>query len=228
MGKTALAGDIAHGAATAGHGVAFITAETPAPRIIQRLIAAATGIENRKLRRGLLNDGDFVRIAQEAGTISTLPLWLLDSERSWDRIKAKVRSLKIRQPTLALAVIDYVGLLVAPVPTGERYLEIGRISSEAKCLAIQLGIGIVLLSQLNREVESRPDKRPKLSDLRESGNLEQDADVVGLLFRNSYYDKDAHSKELTEFDVAKNRDGATGVIKLRFTEETVSFSDWVE
>jgi replicative DNA helicase len=228
MGKTALAGDVAKGAAERGYGVAFVTAETLAPRITQRMISAATGIENRDLRRGLIEDRMFGPIVNMCQVIGKLPLWFLDSDRSWDRIKAKLRSLKIREPGLKLVVIDYVGLLSAPVPGGERYLEIGRISSEAKGMAMDLELGVVLLSQLNREVESRRDKKPQLSDLRESGNLEQDADIVGLLFREAYYNENARPADLAELNIAKNRDGATGIIKLQFNETTVSFDDWTE
>lgn len=226
MGKTALGGTIAEGAAQRGYPVAFVTAETPAPKITQRLLARATGIENRNLRRGQVDELELRLIVEKAGAIGGLPLWFLDSDRSWDRIKAKIRALKLREARLSLVVIDYVGLLSAPVPGGERYLEIGRISSEAKGLAMELELALVLLSQLNREVENRLDKRPKLSDLRESGCLEQDADIVGLLYREAYYNEKARPWDLAELHIAKNRDGCTGVIRLRFDEETVSFSDW--
>lgn len=156
-------------------------------------------------------------------------MWLLDSDRQWDRIKSKIRSLKLREPNLSLAIIDYVGLLLAPSSrNNERYLEVGRISAEAKRLAIDLNIGVVLLSQLNRDVESRSEKRPQLSDLRESGSLEQDADVVCFLYRDAYYNRESSLHDLAELNVAKNRDGVTGVLKLRFNKQTVSFSDWCE
>ena len=228
MGKTALGGTIAEGAAQRGYPVAFVTAETPAPKITQRLLAKASGLENRDLRRGRISNEQLISLVAKAGVLGDLSLWFLDSDRSWDRIKAKIRALKLREARLSLVVLDYVGLFSAPVPGGERYLEIGRISSEAKGLAIELELALVLLSQLNREVENRLDKRPKLSDLRESGCLEQDADIVGLLYRPVYYDENFRPAELGEFDVAKNRDGATGRIKLRFDERTVSFSDWTE
>jgi replicative DNA helicase len=228
MGKTALAVDIAKGAAKRGYGVCFVSLEMENPRVGQRLLSAATEIENRNLRRGLLVDRDYPMIAAESGNIGKLPLWLLDKDRQWDRIKSKIRSLKLREPGLSLAVIDYVGLISAPVRNGERYLEVGRISAEAKRLALDLHIGVVLLSQLNRDVESRADKRPQLSDLRESGSLEQDADVVCFLYRDAYYNRETKFRDLAELNVAKNRDGVTGVLKLRFNEQTVSFADWCE
>ena len=227
MGKTALAVTIAKNTAEKGYGVAFVTAESPAPRIVQRMLAKASGIENINLLRGKLNDEELAELTKQTPHVGDLPLWLLDSDRSWDRIKAKIRALKLREPSLKLVIIDYIGLLNAPVPKGERYLELGKISSEAKGQAIELDLGIVLLSQLNRQVEDRTDKKPRLSDLRESGCLEQDADVVGLLYREVYYNQKTTYKDLAELDIAKNRDGRTGTIKLTFREETVSFSDWV-
>jgi replicative DNA helicase len=228
MGKTAFAGDVARGAAERGYGVAFVTAESPAREIIQRLMARATGIENRDLRRGKLEDRDFPMLTARAGSLGKLPIWLLHSERAWDRIKAKIRSLKLKEPKISLLIVDYVGLLSAPVGRGgERYLEIGRISSEAKSLAVELEVGFVLLSQLNREVESRGDGRPKISDLRESGNLEQDADVVGLLYREYKYNENADRKK-AELIIAKARNDDIGTIPLRFDDRTVSFSDWTE
>jgi replicative DNA helicase len=226
MGKTALAQKIALGAANAGLGVAFVSCESKAEKIGQRIVAGATGIENRDLRRGRLTPEQVRALIQSAAEIGNLPIYFLDTERAWDKIKARIMTLKRREPKISLAILDYVGLVSAPVSRGERYLELGRISSESKALAMELDIAFVLLSQLNREVESRDDRRPRLSDLRESGNLEQDADIVGILFRESYYNDDFRPRGLAELNIAKNRDGATGVIKLAFDEKTVSFRDW--
>ena len=228
MGKTAFAADIAMGAAKRGYPVCFVSLEMENARVGQRLLSGATKIENRNLRRGFLSDQDIPLITAESTKIRQLPLWLLDSDRQWDRIKSKIRSLKLREPNLSLAVIDYVGLISAPVRNGERYLEVGRISAEAKRIALDLRIGVVLLSQLNRDVESRADKRPQLSDLRESGSLEQDADVVCFLYRDAYYNRETKFRDLAELNVAKNRDGVTGMLRLRFNEQTVSFADWYE
>ena len=228
MGKTALAVTMALGAAERGYGTYFVSAESPNNKLALRMLAKASGLENRNLRRGQVSDAEIKCVIKGASGLNGLPFWLLDRERSWDRIKARIRGLKLREQRLALVVIDYVGLLSAPVPKGERYLELGKISSEAKGLAMELNLGILLLSQLNREVENRPDKKPRLSDLRESGCLEQDADVVGLLYRKAYYNEDAQFRDFAELDIAKNRDGATGIVKLKFREKTTSFHDWVE
>jgi replicative DNA helicase len=228
MGKTAFAGDVAKGAAERGYGVAFVTAESPAREIIQRLIARATGIENRDLRRGKLEDRDFPMLVARSGILGKLPIWFLQGEQAWDRIKAKIRSLKLKQPNISLIIVDYVGLLSASLAKGgERYLEIGRISAEAKNLATELEAGFVLLSQLNRVVELRGDGRPKMSDLRESGNLEQDADVVGLLYREYKYNENADNNR-AELMIAKARNDDIGKIPLRFDDRTVSFSDWID
>jgi replicative DNA helicase len=192
------------------------------------MLSGATGIENRDLRRGKLSDRDFPILTAHSGRLGKLPIWLLQLERSWDRIKAKIRSEKLKEPKIALVILDYVGLISAPVAKGsERYLEVGRISSEAKSLALELDVGFVLLSQLNREVEARNNGRPKLSDLRESGNLEQDADVVGLLYRECKYN-DKAPRDKAELIIAKARNSDTGTIPLRFDEKTVSFTDWIE
>jgi replicative DNA helicase len=221
-GKTILAVHIAVNAAKSGHGVAFVSAEMSAEELAQRMLSTATGVENRNLRRGIITDKDATKLAHAAGELSSLPLWFLDSDRSWTGIKSKIRSLKIREPKLALVILDYVGLIKGS-NFRERYREVGEISAEAKSLAMELKVLVILVSQLNREADDRP---PRLSDLRESGNLEQDADLVGLLFQPSKFDS-SQPQDLVYLNLAKNRHGATGAIELRFKEETVSFSDWM-
>jgi len=138
-----------------------------------------------------------------------------------------LRGIKLREPNLGLIIIDYAQLLSAPVDEKKRYLEVSKISAESKGLAIELNAAVLLLSQLSRDPEKQADKRPKLSDLRESGSLEQDADLVFLLYREFYYNK-SKPRDLAELNVAKNRDGRTGTIKVRFQEETLTFGDWTE
>jgi replicative DNA helicase len=154
-------------------------------------------------------------------------MWFLGGVRSWEMIKTWLRGIKLRDPKLALIVIDYAQLLSAPVEEKKRYLEVSKISTESKGMALELNAAVLLLSQLSREVERQADKRPKLSDLRESGSLEQDADLVFLLFREWYYDK-SKDRKAAELNVAKNRDGRTGVIPIRFDEQTLTFADWNE
>lgn len=227
MGKTAAGADMALGAALQGYHVGFVSAEMTRESIVQRYISRATRIENRDLRRGRIADGDYQRIFYEAEKLGDLTIWLLDRQRSWDRIKPKIHALKVREG-LDVLVIDYAQLLQAGMSDEKRYEEVGRISSDSKGLAMDLDISVLLLSQLNRELEKRPDKRPQLSDLRESGNLEQDADVVAFLYRDVVYHEKTAEPTLAEYLVRKNRNGPIGMIKLKFTAEQASFSDYEE
>jgi len=229
MGKTAWAATAVLNAAKKGHRVAFITIESPKEAIITRMLSTMTGIENRNIQRGRLTEAEMAQVVVASEELSKLPIWIRDAQRSWERIKLLIHGLKLAQPELEFVVLDYCQLIEAPAESrhDRRDLEIGRISGGAKALALGMGIAVVLLSQLNREVEKQSNKRPKLSDMRDSGNLEQDADIVALLYRPVYYDENK-PRDFCEFIVSKNRDGAVGSIKLRFDEKTVSFSDWIE
>lgn len=223
MGKTALMMTIVKNAAQRGHLGAVVSCESPTNSIVLRLISGATGIENRDLRRGKLEDRHYPQIAHAAGILGDLPIYILDQEDSWEAIKAQLRAFKMKHPELALIGIDYVQL-VSLNNREDRYKQLGQISRESKKLAVELDAGMLLLSQISRDVDRRQDKRATISDLRESGNLEQDADVIWFPFRPHYYDDDK-PKDLAEINIAKNRDGATGVIELTFNEKTASFSD---
>ena len=226
MGKTSLATTISKNAAEKGYPVAFVSVESSPTEIAKRMLSQASEIENIRLQNGILRDGDFSSLVAEAGRLGELPIWFLGGTRSWDVVKAYLRGIKLREPELGLVVIDYCQLLSAPVPEKKRYLEVSKISSESKGLAQELDVAVFLLSQLSRDPARHADKRPKLSDLRESGSLEQDADLVYLLYSPFYYDKTVEHENLTELNVAKNRNGRTGVVDVRFDKETVSFSDW--
>lgn len=223
MGKTAIAMNMVKGAARRGYTAGVVSCETPSSSIVMRMISAGSGIENRDLRRGNLVDRDYPRITFATGQISKLPIYLHDRERQWEAIKSALRTLKIQQPDLSLVVVDYVQLLRLR-SREDRWQQVGQISAESKDLALELDLPLVLLSQISRDVERRQDKRPTMADLRESGNLEQDADVIGLLFRPHYYDESAPA-DAAELNIAKNRDGATGVIDLAFDEKTTTFFD---
>lgn len=229
MGKTAWAATAVINAAKKGHRVAFITIESPKEAIITRMLSTMTGIENRDIQRGRLTEAEMAQVVVASKELSKLPIWIRDAQRSWERIKLLIRGLKLAQPELEFVVLDYCQLIDAPAEGrhDRRDLEIGRISGGAKALALEMNLAVLLLSQLNREVEKQQNKRPKLSDMRDSGNLEQDADIVALLYRPVYYDENK-PRDFCEFIVSKNRDGAVGSIKLRFDEKTVSFGDWIE
>ncbi len=223
MGKTALACNIAHNVALTSESVCFVSIESPAQKIFNRLIAAWADIDNQKIQALRLNDFETRRATESARAIGDLPIYFIERERRWDKIQSAIRALKVKDPSLSLVILDYVGL----VRTGyrvERYQELGIVSGDCKQLALDLNVSFLLLSQLNRAVEGRQDKRPSLSDLRESGALEQDADIVGLLYRVFYYNESADPHD-AELDIAKNRDGATGIIRLHFDPATVKFSD---
>jgi len=153
-----------------------------------------------------------------------LPLWFLGGVQKWELIKAVVRGLKARHQDLSLVAIDYAQLLSVTTTEKKRYLEVSKISAESKALALELDIAVILLSQLSRDPEKQADRPPRLSDLRESGSLEQDCDVCFLL----YQDKKEPDESRVYLNVAKFRDGRTDTIPMRFDKKTVSFSEWVE
>lgn len=222
-GKTSLGLCMARSSAVKGCPVAFVSAESPLDELTVRLLSQVTKIENVKLQRGILQDREIARLADGAGRLGELPMYLLGGVRTWELIKAYVRGLKARQRTLGMVVVDYAQLLSVNVAEKKRYLEVSKISSDSKALALELDLAVILLSQLSRDPEKQGNRRPMLSDLRESGSLEQDGDIVLLL----YQDKKAQ-KDFVELICAKFRDGRVDTIPMRFNTEIVSFTDWVE
>ena len=228
MGKSAFGCAVGANVARAGIGVAFVSAESPSDAIFKRMLSRDSGIENRHFHLGTLKDADASKIAAAVGRFHDDLLFFLDVERRWTAIRGKIENLKLENSNLGLIVIDYAQLLeVQGRGDRGRYLEVGQVSSESKAMAIELNLAVLLLAQVNRAVESREDKRPLLSDLRESGNVEQDADTVAMLYRPSYYDEATEYPRRCEFIIRKARDGVTGMIPLHFDEATVSFTDWV-
>jgi replicative DNA helicase len=226
MGKSAFACAVAANVARAGVAVAFVSAESPTDAIFRRILSRETKIENRHFHLGTLKDADAPKITAAIGRLHKDQLYFLDIERRWAAIRAKIENLKLEQDRLGLVVIDYAQLLETE-RARDRHLEVGQISSESKAMAMELDASVLLLAQVNRAVESRQDKRPILSDLRESGNLEQDADTVAMLYRPTYYGEETDYPRRCELIIRKSRDGMTGMIPLEFDDETVSFSDWV-
>lgn len=189
------------------------------------MLSRESGIENRHFHLGTLKDADAPKITAAIGRFYNDQLFFLDIERRWAAIRAKIENLKLEHPNLGLVILDYAQLFESERER-ERYLEVGQISTECKAMAMELDAAVVLLAQVNRGVETRQDKRPLLADLRESGNLEQDADVVAMLYRPAYYNEDSEFPRRVEFIIRKSRDGVKGMIPLQFDDETVSFSDW--
>ena len=189
-----------------------------------RLLSSACRIEGRKLKTGKLDAHEFDKLYQSAGDISEYPIYLDDRSKSMDEIEHAVRVTN-KKHEIGLIVIDYLQLIKGKTDRN-REQEISDISRRTKILAKDYNIPIIALSQLNRELEKRSDKRPLLSDLRESGALEQDADIILFIYRDEEYNKNSKDKGIAEILIRKHRNGKTGVIKLGFQGQYTKFVDY--
>ena len=233
MGKTAFTLNIAqHAAIAAQKPVAFFSLEMSKESLVQRILCAEARVDAGRLRRGRLSDDDYGRLATAAGYLNTAPIYIDDTAGiSVLEMRAKARRLKSDRPDLAMIIVDYLQLMTAGGKVESRQQEVSEISRSLKALAKELEVPVVALSQLSRAVESRPDKRPMMSDLRESGAIEQDADVIMFLFRPEYYygpvDKEGNSLEgRAEVIIGKQRNGAVGAIPLMFLKEFTRFENF--
>ncbi len=233
MGKTAFTLNIAqHAAISAQRAVAFFSLEMSKESLVQRMLTAEARVDASRVRTGRLRDDDYPRLAQAAGLLNTAPIYIDDTPAiSILEMRAKARRLKSDRDDLSMIVVDYLQLMQAGGKIESRQQEVSEISRGLKALAKELQVPVVALSQLSRAVESRPDKRPMMSDLRESGAIEQDADVIMFLYRPEYYhgpvDKDGNSLEgRAEVIVGKQRNGATGTIPLMFHKEFTRFENF--
>ena len=219
MGKTALALNIARNAAVLGNvAVAIFSLEMSKEQLSMRMLCAEARVDSSRLRSGFLNPEDWANITDAASALSEAPIYIDDSpDISATSIRTKSRRLKMDKD-LGLIIIDYLQLMRGHENTERRDLEISDISRSLKLLAKELNVPVVALSQLNRKLEERSDKRPQLSDLRESGALEQDADVVAFIYRDEVYNKDENNpnRGVAEVILAKQRNGPTGVVPLTF------------
>ncbi|MBR9980067.1 MAG: replicative DNA helicase [Desulfatitalea sp.] len=219
MGKTALALNLARNAALEGNvPVAIFSLEMSKEQLSMRMLCAEARVDASRLRSGFLNPEDWSRITEAAGVLSEAPIFIDDSpDISATSIRTKSRRLKMDK-SLGLVIIDYLQLMRGAPGTERRDLEISEISRSLKLLSKELNVPVLALSQLNRRLEERADKRPQLSDLRESGALEQDADVVAFIYRDEVYNKDENNpnRGTAEIIVAKQRNGPTGVVPLTF------------
>ncbi|RLB18317.1 MAG: replicative DNA helicase [Deltaproteobacteria bacterium] len=230
MGKTALALNIGYNAAeTTGKGVAIFSLEMSKLQLGIRLLGFDAGINATKLRTGLLRDEDWERLTHSANHLAELPIFIDDSSGIGVlEMKAKCRRLMKRQD-LGMVIVDYLQLLQGRRSAESRQLEISEISRALKALAKDLNVPVLALSQLNRKVEDRPNKRPQLADLRESGAIEQDADVIVFIYRDEvYHPTSEENRNVAEIIVAKQRNGPTGYFKLTFLKELTLFKDYVE
>ena len=229
MGKTALALNIAKNAAVdANIPVAIFSLEMSKEQLSLRMLSSEARIDSSRLRRGFISQDDWIKITDSAGVLSQSPIFIDDSPNITAlEIRAKSRRLKMEK-NIGLIVIDYLQLMKGRVSAERRDLEISEISRSLKALAKELDLPVVALSQLNRKLEERSDKRPQLSDLRESGALEQDADVVAFLYRDELYNKDENNpnKGKAELIVSKQRNGPTGFAILTFLDTYTRFENY--
>jgi replicative DNA helicase len=228
MGKSALAlGMAANIAVRHDRPVALFTLEMSKSEVTQRLMCSEGKVESQRLRTGKLAADDWPRLTAACSKLTKAPIYVDDTGSiTMMEIRSKLRRLKMREPNLSLVIIDYLQLMTSGTTVENRVQEVSQISRSLKVLARDLDVPIVALSQLSRAVEQRHDKRPILSDLRESGSIEQDADLVMFVYRDEYYNpEDSESAGIAELILAKHRNGPTGVEKVAWQRRYARFSD---
>lgn len=225
MGKTALALGMASNAALRGdHSILLFSLEMSKVELVQRILCADARVDSTKIRNGRLSDPDWNAIAASMGRLGDAKIWIDDNPNvSIMEIRSKARRLRSEIGTLGMVVVDYIQLMTGRNTAESRQVEVAEISRGLKLLARELECPVVALAQLNRSLEQRADKRPMLSDLRESGSLEQDADVVMFLYRDEVYEPTPENAGLAEIIVAKQRNGPTGVAHLSFLGHLTRF-----
>jgi replicative DNA helicase len=228
MGKTALAMNLVeYIAADSQRPCAVFSLEMSKQQLAQRMLCSRGGIDAHKLRRGMLQAQEYQKLATVVGELSKAPIWVDDSASLTPlELRAKARRLK-RKEDIQCIMIDYMQLMDNPGPEN-RQQQISEISRSIKAVARELNVPVIALSQLNRASEGRDGHRPRMSDLRESGSIEQDADVVILLHREDYYkmsEPDFQPDNIAELIIAKQRNGPTGTVKLAFMSKTTRFEN---
>ena len=225
MGKTALALDIASFAASTGVTVGFFSLEMSAEQLTLRLLSAAARVPHQNIRNATITSDEWDGLTNAAAQLAHLPLFIDDTAMlSIMEVRAKARKLKAEH-NLQFLVIDYLQLIHSTKHHENRHQEVSEISRSLKALGKELGIPVLALSQLSRAVDSRMDKRPMLSDLRESGAIEQDADLIMFLYRDVVYNADAEHPTQAELIIGKQRNGPTGTVHLHFAKELTKFED---
>ena len=231
MGKTAMALNLATNVAiNSKKTVALFNMEMRAEQLAQRMISSVGQIDGNRIRNGRLENNDWKRLDEATSRLAETNLFIDDTSSTLGEIRSKCRRLASTDVGLDLVIIDYLQLITGGTKyAGNRQQEVSEISRSLKLLALELNIPIIACAQLSRNVEGRDDKRPLLSDLRESGSIEQDADIVAFLFREDYYNKEKAIDENTskaEFIVAKHRNGPTKDIDLIYHRNTSTFQDF--
>ncbi|MBM7648159.1 replicative DNA helicase [Bacillus ectoiniformans] len=225
VGKTAFALNIAQNVATkTEENVAIFSLEMGAEQLVMRMLCAEGNINAQNLRTGSLTDEDWRKLTMAMGSLSNSGIFIDDTPGvRIGEIRAKCRRLK-QEHGLGMILIDYLQLIQGNGRSGEnRQQEVSEISRSLKALARELEVPVIALSQLSRGVEQRQDKRPMMSDIRESGSIEQDADIVAFLYRDDYYDKESENKNIIEIIIAKQRNGPVGTVQLAFVKEYNKF-----
>ena len=224
MGKTAFALNLATNAALRGNApVAIFSLEMSKDQLVNRILCSEAMVDSNKVRTGKLGEDDWVKLAGAIGPLSEAEIYIEDTPGiSVTEIRTKCRKLSIDKG-IGLVVIDYLQLVQGSKRAGSREQEIAEISRSLKILAKEINVPVIALSQLSRAVEQRPDHRPMLSDLRESGSIEQDADIVMFLYRDDYYNKESEKKDIAEVIIAKQRGGQTGTVELLWMGQYTKF-----
>lgn len=226
VGKTSLGISVARHAANLGQHVAVFSLEMSSEQVVQRMVAAETGIDSQRLRQGDLREQEWPLFVQATGRLSDLPLYIDDTPSiSVLQMRTKARRL-YAEHGIDLILVDYLQLMTAGDMRSEsRVQEVSYISRSLKGLARELDVPLVAISQLSRAVEQRSDKRPILADLRASGSLEQDADVVMFIYRDELYNTESERPHIADIIIAKHRNGPTGTVQLFFRERLAQFLD---
>ena len=226
MGKTAFALNMAQNAAIATHEpVAIFSLEMSKEQLVNRMVSSMAEIDQQTLRNGRIYGDDWVQLVNAIAPLAEAPVYIDDTPAiSVREVRAKARRLKTERG-LSLVIIDYLQLMGSTGRIESRQQEVSQISRSLKALARELDIPIIALSQLSRSVEQGQEKKPSLSHLRESGSLEQDADIVMFIYRDEYYNEDSEKKGQAEIIIAKHRNGATGSVDLSFRKEFTKFGN---
>ena len=206
--------------------VAVFTLEMSKSEVTQRLMCSEAKVESQRLRTGKLAADDWPRLTAACDRLAKAPIYVDDTGSiTMMEIRSKARRLKSREPGLGLIVVDYLQLMTSGASVENRVQEVSQISRQLKVLARDLDVPILAMSQLSRAVEQRHDKRPILSDLRESGSIEQDADLVMFIYRDEYYNEESDQQGIAEVHLAKHRNGPTDTVKLSFLKRYAKFAD---
>ena len=229
MGKTALCLNMAANAAIDYHyPVAIFSLEMSKEQLVMRMLAAAARIDQKRLRTGQFNPDEWGAFLQKIGPLTSAPIYIDDTPAITIReLRAKARRLQSREGDLGLILVDYLQLMGGSGNSENRQQEVSEISRSLKALARELNVPIIALSQLSRTVEQTKDKRPQLSHLRESGSLEQDADIVLFIHREEYYNEDTDRRGIADVIIAKHRNGPTGTVELAFQNELTRFDNLI-